>query len=42
MGVLTICKVAIHMPMGWFKEASGFDFEYSSSIQLRLKIFFLS
>ena len=29
-------------PMDWFKEASGFDFEYSSNIQLRLKIFFLS
>ena len=29
-------------PMDWFKEASGFDFEYSSNIQWRLKIFFLS
>jgi hypothetical protein len=28
--------------MDWFKEASSFDFEYSSNIQLRLKIFFLS
>jgi hypothetical protein len=25
-------------PMDWFKEGSGFDFEYSSNIQLRLKI----
>jgi hypothetical protein len=29
-------------PMDWFKEASGLDFEYSSNIQLRLNIFFLS
>ena len=29
-------------PMDWFKEASSFDFEQSSNIQLRLKIFFLS
>jgi hypothetical protein len=30
-------------PMDWFKEANGFDFEYSSDIQLRLKVvsFFL-
>jgi hypothetical protein len=27
--------------MDWFKEASSFDYEYSSNIQLRLKIFFL-
>ena len=32
MGVLIICKVV----MDWFKETSGFDFEYSSNIQLRL------
>ena len=32
----------IRGPMDWFKEASSFDFEYSSNIQLRLKIFFLS
>jgi hypothetical protein len=24
----------------WFKEARGFDFEYSSNIQLKLKLFF--
>ena len=42
MGVLIICEVAIHGPMDWFKEASNFDFEYSSNIQLRIKIFFLS
>ena len=29
-------------PMDWFKEASGFDSEYSSNIQLRLKVFCLS
>ena len=26
--------------MDWFKETSGFDFEYSSNIQLRLNILF--
>ena len=26
-------------PMDWFKGASGFDFEYSSNIQLRLNYF---
>ena len=36
MGVLIICKVV----MNWFKETSGFDFEYSSNIQLRLIFFF--
>ena len=28
-------------PRDWFKETSGFDFEYSSYIQLRLFFFFL-
>jgi hypothetical protein len=28
-------------PMDWFKEATSFDFEYSSIFQLRLKFFFL-
>ena len=27
-------------PIYWFKEANGFDYEYSSNIYLRLKIFF--
>ena len=25
-------------PIDWFMEASGFDFEYSSNVQLRLKL----
>ena len=29
-------------PMVWFNEASGYDFEYSWNIQLRLKMDFLS
>ena len=28
-------------PKDWFKEASGFDFEYSSNIQLRLSFLLL-
>ena len=28
-------------PMDWFKEASGFDFECSSNIQLRVFFLFL-
>jgi hypothetical protein len=37
-----MCKVATVYtgPMDWFKEASSFDFEYSSNNQLGLKIFF--
>jgi hypothetical protein len=35
-------KLLYTWPMDWFKEASGFDFEYSSNIQLRLKVNSLS
>ena len=42
MGVLIISRLSYMKLMDWFKEASGFDVEYSSNIQLRLEIFFLS
>ena len=36
MDVSSYARLSHMGPMNWFKDASGFDFEYSSNIQLRL------